>query len=440
MARSISMFLLLFFLLLQNSCLVVNNPHSGLAPGRWRGVLKLSQGPIAPPDESEFSRMQFEEVTEGELPFLFDVVYDEEDHFHIEILNGEENYRVDRIQIGRDPATARDTIRIDFPVYDSYITAFYENDVIEGKWVINFKDDYQIPFVAYFGRNERFTNLKKTPIMDISGKWEVSFGLDTEDPYPAIGEFQQEGNWLSGTFLTETGDYRFLEGTVQANKFYLSCFDGAHAFLFEGKITEDSTLLGSFRSGKHYKTLWEGKRNPDFALRDPHSITEMKGGDSVVDLELEDTSGKLISLNAPEMEGKVKLIQIMGTWCPNCRDETLFLLDYLASHPDDDLAVIGVAFERYAEKEKAMGALRRYVDNLGITYPILLAGLKDKATAEAVFPMLARINAYPTLLFLDRENRIQKIHTGFSGPATSEFVDFKTEFARYMEELLAENQ
>jgi len=425
--------------LLQTTCLVVQHPHSALPPGRWRGVLKLANEMVPAPDESQFSSLKFEEVTEGELPFLFDVIYDDENRFHIEIINGKERVRADRIYFGRDPATAKDTILIEFPVFDSYIKALYENDVMEGEWVVNFRENYRIPFVARFGQGFRFTELKKTPVADISGKWEVAIEAGTEDEYPAIGEFVQNGNDLSGTFLTETGDFRFLEGTVQADKFYLSCFDGAHAYLFEGKILSDSTIIGSYRSGSQYRALWEGKRNPRFALRNADSITLAKPGQDVVFFSLEDSSGKPVSLNDPEFQGKVKIIQIMGTWCPNCRDETEFLLEYLSKNPNPDLAVIGVAFERYEEKEKAMAAIGRYVENLRIPYPVLLAGLRGKATAESVFPMLSGINAYPTMLFLGRDNRIRRIHTGFTGPATSEYHAFQKDFERFMQALLAEN-
>ncbi|MBK6904724.1 MAG: TlpA family protein disulfide reductase [Saprospirales bacterium] len=436
--RSFSSAIFLLFLLVQTGCLVVQNPHSAVAPGRWRGVLKLTQGPVTAPDESEFANLKFEEVTEGELPFLFDVVYDDEETFHLEILNGEERIRVDHIRFGRDPATAKDTLLIEFPVYDSYIKALHENDVIEGEWVVNYKENYRIPFVAHFGQGYRFTELKKTPALDLTGKWEVAFEVDTEEEYPAIGEFVQKGNDLRGTFLTETGDYRFLEGTVQANKFYLSCFDGAHAYLFEGKIMPDSSLVGSFRSGTHYRALWEGKRNPDFQLANADSITLTKPGAQTMAFSLEDPSGKVVSLEDPAYKDKVKIIQIMGTWCPNCRDETEFLIDYLSRNPGQDLAVFGVAFERYKEKEKAMGALSRYVENLQIPYPILLAGLRDKATTEAVFPMFNGIHAFPTMVFLDRQNRIRRIHTGFSGPATSEFPAFKADFEDFLQGLIDE--
>jgi thiol-disulfide isomerase/thioredoxin len=435
--KPLASILALLFLTLLSACIVVQNPHTGLAPGRWRGVLKLTPGQMAPPDESTFGDLQFEEVSEGELPFLFDVVYDDEERFHIELINGEERIRAEHITIGRDPATARDTILIEFPVYDTYISALYENDVLEGEWVVNYKDNYRIPFVAHFGQGYRFTQLRKTPDMDLSGKWEVNFGLDTDAPYPAVGEFRQEGNQLYGTFLTETGDYRFLEGTVQADKFYLSCFDGSHAFLFEGKILPDSTLIGSFRSGSHHRSTWEGKRNDEARLADPHLLTTVTD-DQPLNLSLEDPDGNLVSLDDEAYAGKVKVVQIMGTWCPNCRDETDFLNAYQKAHPGEELAFLAVAFERYPEKEKAMEALRRFSQNMQLGYPIVLGGTSNKQDAGKVFPMLSGIKAYPTLLLLDRQNRIRRIHTGFSGPATSEYARFQEEFDRYLQQLLAE--
>ena len=87
--------------------------------------------------------------------------------------------------------------------------------------------------------------------------------------------------------MTETGDYRFLEGTVQENKFWLSVFDGAHAFLFEGKILNDNELTGTFRSGKHYTTTWAAKRNADATLTSPDSLTYLLPGYDAVAFSFE---------------------------------------------------------------------------------------------------------------------------------------------------------
>lgn len=422
-----------------SKCLVTGDPYTGLPPGTWRGVLKLENNPVAPgPKEkplSENFNVKFEEVTEGELPFNFEVVYDDANHFHIEIKNGEEIIKIEDIVMGLDRRTGKDTIVINFPVYDSYIRGVFEERVIEGEWVVTNRENYRIPFVAKYGENYRFTNLRKTPTADLSGRWQALFEIETDHPYPAIGEFEQTGNYLKGTFLTETGDYRYLEGTVQAGKAYLSCFDGSHAFLIEARIQDDS-LVGAFRSGNHYKTLWTAHRNNDARLADPDKLTFIKPGYDKLTFAFPNPDGKIISPGLPAYAGKVVLVQIMGTWCPNCRDETTFLVDYLNNHPQADLQVIGLAFERHKDQEKAMHAIRTYKEKMGVKYEIALAGRSDKAESSQALPMLNAIMSYPTLIFIDRTGQVRRIHTGFSGPATSQYEAFTKEFDQYVSDLL----
>jgi len=147
-------------------------------------------------------------------------------------MNGEERIKVSDIEIGRNKENNKDTFLIEFPIYESYLKGYYNERIIEGEWVVTTKKNYALPFVAKYGKNYRFTQLKQKPVMDLTGNWEVQFE-DENGPYAGVGEFKQDGNELRGTFRTETGDYRFLEGTVQKDKLYLSVFDGAHAFLFE---------------------------------------------------------------------------------------------------------------------------------------------------------------------------------------------------------------
>lgn len=426
-----------------STCIVMPDQFSGLPPGPWRAVLKLESRPVIPnPDGKPMPdkvNMQFEEVTEGELPFNFEVIYDSEDEYHIEIINGDERVRIDQISLGRKPSRARDTVRIDFPVFDTYINAFYEENVIEGQWISpNRGGNYTIPFVAKHGRDHRFTTLRKEPFMDISGTWEAYFEVETDTPYKAVGEFVQDGNHLTGTFRTETGDYRFLEGTVQADKVYLSTFDGSHAFLFEAKILPDSSMIGTFRSGIHYQTTWEAKRNPAAELRSADSLTYIKEGYDGISFSFPNPEGKMISLDDEQYEGKVKILQIMGTWCPNCRDEVDFLLDYLKENSSDELAIIGLAFERYRDKERAMGAISNYRKRMEIPYEIVLAGSSDKEEAAQALPMLNKVIAFPTLIVLDENNEVKWIQTGFSGPATSKYQAFKTKFDAIISELISD--
>jgi thiol-disulfide isomerase/thioredoxin len=442
-----SVFLTLTFCLLTllgNSCLVVENPYEGLPPGPWRAILKIERNPIIPNPKGEplpeKVDLQLEEIAAGELPFNFEVIYPTPDSFYIEIINGEERMVVDHILLGRDRRTAKDTVVIDFPIFDSYIKGIFVENVIEGEWVVRNRENYRIPFVAYHGKDHRFTSLQKDPVMDITGRWEVTFGLDDEnEPYPAIGDFKQNGNQVTGTFLTETGDYRFLEGTIQEDRLYLSVFDGSHAFLFGAKIMPDSTLSGFFRSGSHYRTLWQAKRNPNASLADPHELTQLKEGFEDFDFSFENSEGETISLSDERYQGKVKIIQVMGTWCPNCRDETNFLVDYINNNPTEGLEVIALAFERRTNKAEAMAAIRRYKENFKMDYEMLLAAAShEKAVASQTLPMLDKVLSYPTMIILDRSNRVKRIHTGFNGPATDKYATFTKDFDTFIQDLLSE--
>ncbi len=428
--------------LLLNGCIIADSPFNGLPPGYWRGTLKLVNIPVTPNPKGqplpEKTNMEFDEVTEGELPFVLEVKYSSPDSFYLEIINGQERIPLRDIEFGRNPRTGKDTFLIRFPVYQSYLRGEFSENVLEGEWVDETRENYRVPFLARHGRNHRFTTLQKKPFMDITGKWETTFETDTDHPYKAIGEFTQQGNQLFGTFLTETGDYRFLEGTVQGNKVYLSAFDGAHAFLFEAKILPDSTLLGGFRSGTRYQCAWEAKRNPLFQLRDPHELTGMKTGFSELSFRFKNASGEEITLENPRYANKVKVVQIMGTWCPNCRDETEFLVNYLRRNSNPDLEIIGLAFERFKEETKVWQALQNYKNQMNVPYEILHAGGARHDDASKALPMLTEVVAFPTLLLIDRKNRVRKIHAGFAGPATSGFEAFKKDFESSVRQLLNE--
>lgn len=445
MLRSLRLILPAFLLVsLLTTCTFVQERYPTLPPGPFRAVVELEYQPIVPNPKGapipEKTNLEFDDVTDGVLPFNFNVVYETDSTFRIEIKNGEEITVVpaEHISAGWDQRAGRDTLRIDFPVYDTHISAYYEENVIEGAWFVHYRQDYSVPFKAYFGQDHRFTNLRKEPTADISGSWAVMFGMDDEEPYPGIAEFTQNGNKLAGTFRTETGDYRFLEGTVQGNKAYLSVFDGSHAFLFEALIKDDGTLSGSFRSGRHYITNWTAKRDDDFVLISPDELTLMKE-DIPLTFSFPTADGKMISLDDEQYQGKPKLIKLMGTWCPNCREEADFLKDYLAKNETADLQVIALAFERYgADDERSKEVVLRYEKTMDLPWPVLLAGPSDKGAAGEVLPMLNKIISYPTLLFVDRNNKVKRIYTGFNGAATSEWETFKTSFDVSVKELIAE--
>lgn len=435
------MFRVCYFLLvvmIMQGCVEAINNHQKLPPGIYRAVLNLNDPNILNAAEEVNTKLNI--VDPGELPFNFEVVYAEgsNEDFHIVLHNADERLIVDDIRYGKDRATNRDTILIRFPIYDTYIKAIYNENVLEGQWVVNYRDNYKIPFVAHHGKDYRFTDLTKANTYDITGRWKCTFTESDGAEDITIGDFKQEDNKVTGTFKTETGDYRFLEGDIIDNKFYLSVFDGSHAFLFEGKILDENKIIGSFTSGTHYKATWEGVRDDDFELTDPYNLTSVQGDSEIIDFSFPDLDKQSVSLSDSRYDGKIKIVKIMGTWCPNCMDATNFLLDYLKTNKTDDIAVIALAFERYRDESKAYSAIRKYKERKSIPFDILYGGYFEKEESTVKLPFLDKIISYPTILFVDKQNRLRKVHTGFSGPATDKYDDFKKGFDNIIAELRAE--
>jgi len=199
---------------------------------------------------------------------------------------------------------------------------------------------------------------------------------------------------------------------------------------------EDGSLIGSYRSGNHYKIYWTAKPTETALMPDPYSMTAPSDSSAVVDFTFKDINGREVSLSDPEFEGKPKIIQLMGTWCPNCRDETEFLMDYRKKHPDKKFATIALAFEKHKDPELARAAISKYINHYGIEYDVLYVGSNDKSEASTKLPFLKKVISFPTMIFLDKNNRIVAIHTGFNGPATDKYEDFQTEFDILIDSLL----
>ena len=415
MSKSLSLWISVGVLLvLVSSCVQIAQPYDKIPPGLWRAELAISD--------------------EDVLPFNFEVSYDEDGELYVEIINAEERIPVLDITFGKTK-DLQDTIVMSFPLMDSYITATYRENILDGTWHVNNRENYEIPFEAYFGKGHRFSTDREVPKQDLTGTWEATFELETEDEYPAIGEFVQKGNFLTGTIRTETGDYRYLQGIVLGDQFFLSAFDGGHAFLFKGEISGKDLLVGSFMSGSHYKTNWIARPNPDATLTSEYALSQITTPDKKISFSLPNQDDVIVSLDDPRYEGKAKLVTIMGTWCPNCLDEARFLIDYVEKHELDDVEIVALAFEKYRDRSKATQQIKAYKERLNLPYDILLAGYYDKAEATESLGWIDEVISYPTLLFVNKDNEVIEVHTGFNGPATSKFEAFAAHFDEMMKKL-----
>jgi thiol-disulfide isomerase/thioredoxin len=373
-------------------------------------------------------RATLEVLDNEELPFIFEVKSDNK----LTLFNAEEVIEDNSISYRND------SVFINFPVFEGYIAAVFEDDNLKGSYIKESLDRI-VPFYAEFNNGNRFKTLSDV-IADATGIWETKFTKSDGSEYIAKSIFKQEGNKVTGTIRTTTGDYRYLEGIMNGNVMKFSAFDGAHAFLFTATVS-DSTLQGVFYSGNHSRETFVAKRNEAYGLPSEDSLTFLKEGYDTFAFSFPDADGNMVSLGDAQFKDKVVLVQIMGTWCPNCLDETRYYKTFYDANKNKDIAFVALAFEYAKTKEKAFAGIQRLKDRVGIEYPILLAqfGSSDKDKAQEKLPMLNHVLSYPTTVFIDKKGKVRKIHTGFNGPATGEkYVSFQKEFAAFINELLAE--
>lgn len=274
-------------------------------------------------------------------------------------------------------------------------------------------------------------------------RWRVVFDDDPDPavlvltPRPRRGAPPTE--LMRGTILTTTGDYRYLTPTVGPSTLTLSCFDGSHAFLLVAKLQPDGSLAGDFWSGAWGHSMWTAKPDPTAALPDGFGIARVQDGVDLDGLSYPDSTGRERRLGDPAFAGTCRIIEVFGTWCPNCRDATALLVEYQKRYGPRGLSVVGLAFEVTGDRDRDLNQLRVYAARHKVSYPLLLGGTTDKSAAHRAFPVLDKLHAYPTLLFVDAAGRVRSVYSGFSGPATGEEHDrLKARFEKLIESMLSE--
>jgi len=183
------------------------------------------------------------QIQNQELPFLVEIRKNKDKSFTANILNGIERLPFD------EAIFTDNSLTLNLFLFNTSILLKREGTEWSGKWIrYGYTPEYEVPVIAYPNSIQRFVDNEEKSSTDFSGRWAVQFyNPQTEEKQnQAIGVFEQQGNKILGTFLTNTGDYRYLEGIVVNNTFKLSAFDGSHAFLFDGKLTEKGDISGNF--------------------------------------------------------------------------------------------------------------------------------------------------------------------------------------------------
>jgi len=350
------------------------------------------------------------------------------------IKNGEEKIEVTDILLNGD------SILVNMPVFESSFKLVKDgNSKLRGTWTKAGSAGFiDMPFEAVAGKTERFSTSKNAS-SNISGKWAVRFFRADGSPRPAIAEFVQKGNDLLGTFITPTGDYRYLQGVVDGDLLKLSTFDGSHAYFFKAHINSDSTISkGFYYSGATSIEPWEAVKNDTASLPDVAAMY-LKDGEEKLNFSFPDLNGKQVSINDTRFANKVVIVQIMGSWCPNCMDETAFLSSFYKQNKDRGVEIVALAYEYYEDFNLAVNSIKKFQKRYDVQYPMLVTGVtvSDTLRTEKTLPQLTKIKSFPSTIFIGKDGKVAKIHAGFEGPGTGKRYELlKKEFEETVEGLL----
>jgi len=385
--------------------------------GPWLGVIQLN-----PQDRSM------------DLPFNMNYSVNEAGEMQLVLTNADEMIIISEI------AKNGDTLIIKPPIFTSVIVAVLRNDSLVGKYYPKgIENGNAYKFYAVHGITDRFPWYTEKASFDITGRWKVIENPGTNDSTVMVGEFKQIGDRVLGTFLSTSGDYRYLEGKVSGNKFYFSKVDGAQTFIFTADIKDQNTMEnGRFMANPKYSSTWKAVRDDKIELPAGDQIVHLKKGISTFDFAGIDMNGQKVTSKDARFEGKVLAVLAGGSWCPNCLDEARLFRELYTKYKDKGFEVIALNFEDKTF-ELSKKKMQRFIGQTGANYTFLYASPRDRTKRDSVLYPIEGQMAFPTGMFIDRLGHIRKVETGFSGPGTGEhYTKFVDETTKLIELLLSE--
>lgn len=354
------------------------------------------------------------------------------------VLNAEERIKITAVSV------TKDSFNFSMPVFESTFKSKRNTDgSLQGVWIKGTGGAFQYwPFFAFPQQSFRFIKNLGKATTNISGKWDVTITRANGTLRKAVAIFHQQHDKLTGTFLTPSGDYRYLEGVVTGDSLKLSTFDGAHAYTFYAKIDDAKNISGGvFYSGFNGKETWVAVKNEKIPLPSQDAPTRLREGESKLNFSFNNLDGKPVSINDERYRNKVVIIQIMGSWCPNCLDETKFLNDYYNKNRSRGVEVIGLAYEYSTDLERSTKSLQKFQQLFNVQYPMLITGAiaSDDSKTEKTLPQLTPIRSFPTTIFIGKKGTVREIKGTFYGPGTGKYFEaYKKEFYTIVDGLLNE--
>jgi thiol-disulfide isomerase/thioredoxin len=376
-----------------------------------------------------------------EVPFGLEI-RSEKEKLSAAVLNGPERWPFTNAKFENGTLTLR------FEQYDGTLTAKLQDGRLTGEYFRPYaKGIVHYPLTAvrpeilsgYFRYQEKlpFNGEWTYRLQNQEGKTGETgiVDLDSDRKYVARPA-------LTGVMIPVSGDSGILAGAVTQKALSISRFDGIHVMLLKAELQPDGSIKGNFSSGKTGRYTFTATRKEaakkEEQPEDPFALTKVKEPNEPFQFSAPDPgSGKPVAASDPEFKNKVVIVDIMGTWCPNCHDEEPLLVDLYNRYHKDGLEIVSLAYEytdNAAQNAKQIEVFRK---KYNVPYPILIAGTTDDGQIAKTLPQLVNFGAYPTTIFVGRDGRVSKIHAGYSGPATGErFNQVQKEMDQIVRDLL----
>jgi peroxiredoxin len=279
---------------------------------------------------------------------------------------------------------------------------------------------------------------------DINGDWEIAVkSAKGESAWQLRVEPLQKSD-VKAVIQRIDGDTGSLYGSWTGGAYQISHFTAAGPALYSLTPQADGTLLVSnlLRADVNDQQNLVARRPAQARAAklvgptDPTQQTTVKDPNARFKFSFPDLSGKVVSNTDPKFDGKVVIVAIGGSWCPNCHDEAPFLESLYKQFHGRGLEIVSLSFEE-GDQLKDPARLRAFIARYGLTYNVLVAG--DTEQLNEKIPQAVNLNCWPTSFFLGRNGRVREVHAGFAGPANPPAHEaLMHEVTELVEQLLAE--
>jgi thiol-disulfide isomerase/thioredoxin len=363
--------------------------------------------------------------------------------FQMEVSGRDNNLRSyffngnDKVNPSSSGSFQHDILTLQFASYATKLKAALQEGVLSGAFDTAAGDSYAFQAKRH---NASLAAVADSSTPEIGGLWEVQVKSPKGE---AAWHFivNQTGAKVSAAILRVDGDTGTLSGSYQDGKFSLSHFTGERPLRVELTPAQDGSLqldLISFRAKQTLTALRpeaaraKGLQPPD----DPTQHTRLKNPDEPLRFSFPDINGQIVSNTDPRFQGKVVLVNVTGSWCPNCHDEAPFLEELYRRYHSQGLEIVALDFEQ-KDQLKDLSRLKAFINCYGIEYIYLVAGEPDQLSEK--LPQAENLNAWPTTFFVGRNGLVHGVHTGFTSKASVGFdSNVKNEVINQVAQLLSE--